>query len=117
MILVVEDDAGVRVLIEQMLALRGYDFITVKNAEEALIELERQPRISLLLTDIRMPGLNGWELARRAVEGRAIKVMYITGYLGKIPDDSPDAPLIRKPWGLREFYMCVENLIGLPLHQ
>jgi CheY-like chemotaxis protein len=114
LIIVVEDDAEIRVLIDQILKLRGYNVVTLKNGEEALIEIERQPCISLLLTDIRMPGISGWELARRAVEARAIKVMYITGYLGEIPDDSPHAPLLRKPWGLRDFYMCVESLIGPP---
>jgi len=98
-----------------MLALREYRVITARNGEEALAEIRGNYLISLLLTDIRMPGIPGWELARRAVEMRPIKVMYITGWLGQeVPDGAPHGPLLRKPWGASEFYRCVERLIGAP---
>jgi len=44
-----------------------------------------------MITDIRMPGIDGWELARRATEMRpGLKVLYITGYSGeKAPNDAP----------------------------
>ena len=61
-----------------------------------------------------MPGINGWELARRATEVRAgLKVLYITGYPGEqAPDDAPPGPMLRKPWRAKEFYRCIEQLIG-----
>ena len=92
MLIVVEDDDGVRVLVEELLLDRG----------------------SNVITDIRMPGIDGWELARRATEMRAdIKVLYITGYPGEQrPDDAPPGPLLRKPWRAGEFYKCLEQLIG-----
>ena len=115
LILVVEDDNNVRCLIKDMLALREYRVITARNGEEALAEIRGNYLISLLLTDIRMPGIPGWELARRAVEMRPIKVMYITGWLGQeVPDGAPHGPLLQKPWGVSEFYRCVERLIGAP---
>ena len=77
-------------------------------------KIQHEPRLSLLITDIRMPGIDGWELARRAREMRAdIKVIYITGYPGEQrPDDAPPGPLLRKPWRAGEFYECLEQLIG-----
>ena len=115
LILVVEDDNNVRCLIKDMLALREYRVITARNGEEALAEIRGNYLISLLLTDIRMPGISGWELARRAVEMRPIKVMYITGWLGQeVPDGAPHGPLLQKPWRASEFYRCVERLIGAP---
>jgi CheY-like chemotaxis protein len=67
-----------------------------------------------VITDIRMPGIDGWELARRATELRAdLKVLYITGYPGEQrPHDAPPGPLLRKPWRAGEFYECLEQLIG-----
>jgi CheY-like chemotaxis protein len=114
MLIVVEDDDGVRVLVEELLLERGYDVITAQNGVEGLDRIQREPRLSLVITDIRMPGIDGWELARRATEMRAdLKVLYITGYPGEQrPDDAPPGPLLRKPWRTGEFYTCLDQLIG-----
>ena len=114
MLIVVEDDDGVRVLVEELLLNRGYNVITAQTGAEGLDRIRREPRLCLVITDIRMPGIDGWELARRATEMRAdIKVLYITGYPGEQrPDDAPPGPLLRKPWRAGEFYKCLEQLIG-----
>jgi len=114
MLIVVEDDDGVRVLVEELLLDRGYNVITAQTGAEGLDRIRREPRLCLVITDIRMPGIDGWELARRATEMRAdIKVLYITGYPGEQrPDNAPPGPLLRKPWRAGEFYKCLEQLIG-----
>ena len=114
MLIVVEDDDGVRVLVKELLLDRGYNVITAQTGAEGLDRIRREPRLCLVITDIRMPGIDGWELARRATEMRAdIKVLYITGYPGEQrPDDAPPGPLLRKPWRAGEFYKCLEQLIG-----
>jgi len=115
LILVVEDGADIRIMIEQMLQLRGYCVTGVRDGAEAITAIHRNPRISFLLTDIRMPGISGWELARQAVEIRPMKVMYITCWLGQeVPGRAPHGPLLQKPWRASEFYRCVERLIGAP---
>ena len=114
MLIVVDDDDGVRVVLQEVLLDRGYNVITAKDGAEGLKSLRRERRLSLLITDIRMPGIDGWELARRARETRPdIKVLYITGYPGEQrPADAPAGPLLRKPWRTDDFYKCVEQLIG-----
>ena len=114
MLIVVEDDDGVRVLVEELLLDRGYNVITAQTGAEGLDRIQREPSLSLVITDIRMPGIDGWELARRAMEMRAgLKVLYITGYPGEQrPNDAPPGPLLRKPWRAGEFYECLEQLIG-----
>ena len=114
MLIVVDDDDGIRVLLGELLADRGYDVITAQNGAEGLDRIRREPRLSLLITDIRMAGIDGWELARRAQAMRAdLKVLYITGYPGEhYPDDAAPGPLLRKPWRAGEFYRCVELLLG-----
>lgn len=67
-ILVVDDDEGVRENLAELFELVGYSVLTAANASEAMEEL-RKHDVDLLLTDHRMPGLNGLELiesARRA---------------------------------------------------
>ena len=114
MIIVVDDDDGVRLLVEELLLDRGYDVITAQNGAEGLDRIQREPRLSLIVTDIRMPGIDGWQLARRATEIRPdIKVLYITGYPGEQPpDNAPWGPLLRKPWRSDEIYRCIEQLIS-----
>jgi CheY-like chemotaxis protein len=108
------DDDGIRVLLEELLLDRGYNVVTAPNGAEGLDRIQREPRLSLLITDIRMPGIDGWELARRARKMRAdLKVLYITGYPGEQhPGDAPPGPLLRKPWRAGEFYNHIEQLIG-----
>src|SRR5215831_6513132 len=57
MLIVVDDDDGIRVLLEELLVDRGYDVITAQNGAEGLDRIRREPRLSLLITDIRMPGI------------------------------------------------------------
>jgi CheY-like chemotaxis protein len=114
MMIVVEDDEGVRGLTKGLLLDRGYDVITARNGAEGLARIESEPRLSIVITDIRMPGIDGWELARRARAVRSdIKVLYITGYPGEHPPaNAPAGRLLRKPWRADEFHRCVEELIG-----
>ena len=114
MLIVVEDEEGVRALLEELLRDRGYSVITAENGTQGLDLVEREPNLRLIITDIRMPGIDGWEFARRAMQVRSdIKVVYITGFAGeRRPDDAPPGPLLRKPWRAREFFRCIEQLIG-----
>ena len=114
MLIVVDDDDEIRVLAKELLLDRGYHVITAQNGAEGLDQIQHEPQLTLMITDIRMPGIDGWELARRATDMRPnLKVLYITGYPGEeTPDDAPPGPLLRKPWRAGEFYRSIEQLIG-----
>jgi len=62
-ILLVDDDPAQRIAIGCMLERGGYEVITAEDGQEALLRLKRE-RISLLLTDWEMPGIDGVELCR-----------------------------------------------------
>ncbi len=68
-VLLVEDEPGVRELVLEVLESNGYKVIEAANGLEALAALETEsvPEIDLLLTDIVMPELSGFELAERVV--------------------------------------------------
>ena len=91
-ILVVEDDARLRSLAEQILATRGYHVLSAAHAREALTLVERhRSKLSLLLTDVMLPGANGRELARRALTVvPTLSIIYMSGYTdaGPIPHRS-----------------------------
>jgi len=81
-ILVVDDEESVRVFLRKILSMRGFDMVEAGSGAEALAHLERLGNsVNLLLTDIRMPGMNGVELARAAAELYPdLPVVYISGY-------------------------------------
>ena len=80
-ILVVEDEAGVRHMSVDALRELGYTVIQAENAAQALQLLDLQPSVSLLFTDIVMPDMNGRRLADEALERRPdLKILFTTGY-------------------------------------
>jgi signal transduction histidine kinase len=101
-VLVVEDDADVRGYVVETLRSLGYDVLEAVDAEQALRLVDQYTTISLLLTDVVMPGKNGRKLASEACERRpSLRVLYMTGYSrnaivhhGRLDSD---VELIQKP--------------------
>ena len=80
-VLVVEDEASVRLVTVDALRDLGYFVLHAGDADEALAALGSGQRVDLLFTDIVMPGRNGRELAEAAQALRSeLKVLYTTGY-------------------------------------
>ncbi|MGE0650125.1 MAG: ATP-binding protein [Alphaproteobacteria bacterium] len=80
-VLVVEDDADVRWLVVQMLEDLGYAPLEAESPQNALDLLDATPQISILMTDVVMPQMNGRVLADKAVKKRPdLKVLFTTGY-------------------------------------
>jgi FixJ family two-component response regulator/nitrogen-specific signal transduction histidine kinase len=79
-ILIVDDEAGIRKVLGISLADRGYAVLTAENANDALLTFAReQPEI--VLTDIKMPGMDGIELLRRLKQDNPnTEVVVITGH-------------------------------------
>ena len=82
-VLIVEDEAPVRVLVRSVLERHGYHVLEANSGVDALpIWLEHKDQIRLLLTDMVMPhGVSGRELATRLRGDKPdLKVMYTSGY-------------------------------------
>jgi two-component system cell cycle response regulator CpdR len=69
-VLVVDDDAAVLDVIACMLEDLGCEVLCAHGGDEALEILSRQQNVSILITDINMPGMDGHELAERATRIR-----------------------------------------------
>jgi CheY-like chemotaxis protein len=65
-VLVVEDEPGVRELIKRVLTLAGREVVAVAGPRAALAVLLRQPAIALMLVDVVMPEMDGYDLAAEA---------------------------------------------------
>ncbi len=76
-ILVVDDDKGVRDAMAGLLDDFGYDVAVAADGEEALILLQ-DSTFGLILTDLNMPGMDGWSLAGRIKKDSSTPVVLIT---------------------------------------
>ncbi len=99
-ILVVEDDPDVRDYASRVLEDCGYTVLTAEDGATALSMLGDGVRIDVLFTDIVMPGIDGIEVARRAVEQMpGLKVLFASGYTAGF---GPVQHLLKKPYRPRQ---------------
>ena len=108
--LVVDDDPAVLELLAEMLEELGCEVLTQQNAAEALTVLRKDRRIEILLTDINMPGIAGFELAEQAKRLRpGVKPILVSGR----ETDGYGYPLLRKPFLQNDLVRVLRETTGL----
>ncbi|WP_159727829.1 response regulator [Methylosinus sp. Ce-a6] len=115
-ILIVEDDVRVRDLTADTLEELGYNVLTAESAAAALRQLEVNPNISLLFTDVVMPDTNGRKLAEEAWKRRPdLKILFTTGYTPNAVVHNgvldPGVELIVKPYSIDRLARKVRDLL------
>jgi len=111
-ILVVEDDAQVRMLVTVVLEDLRYHTQVVGDADAAIPILASAQAIDLLVTDVGLPGMNGRQLAEIARQSRpSLPVLFMTGYAEKAQERASfldeGMAMIAKPFLLDEFSAAV----------
>lgn len=100
-VLVVEDDAMIRMDVVSMIEDAGYDVLEAPDADAAIAILETRLDISIVFTDIEMPGsMNGLKLAY-AVRDRwpPVSIIIASGRIRPQPDEMPsEVQFLRKPY-------------------
>jgi two-component system, cell cycle sensor histidine kinase and response regulator CckA len=116
-VLVVEDEKNLREVAVTLLQQGGYRVLEAKDAEEALrIIRTSQLEISLLLTDVVMPGRSGAELAREAQAGHPkMRCLFMSGYSGDLVGRqgvvTEEASFIEKPFTKKSLLMKVHSIL------
>ncbi len=116
-ILLVDDEAQVRNLLEQLLHREGYAIRTASNAEAALALFAAGERFDLLLTDVMMPGLSGLELSERvdALHG-ALPTLFISGHTANARllrgDLPPHQRFLQKPFAPEDLARALRELLA-----
>ena len=116
-ILIVDDDPGQRSLLDSFLRSQGFDTVTVASGEQALETLQ-SGGISMMISDVRMPGLSGLETMRRArLEHAVLPILLVTAYadireaVGAMRDGALN--YLAKPIDLDELLVTVQQATGI----
>lgn len=109
-ILVVDDEEEVREILAESLMDFGYGVLTAASGEAALAALDGDCGVAMVITDVRMPGMSGLDLAdevrRRWPE---VKVVLISGYF--LPQAAPQR-FLKKPFHMKELASIVRAELG-----
>ncbi len=76
-VLLIEDDASIGTLVRTYLERDSFEVVWLKTGEEALLELARQ-KIDLLVLDIGLPGIDGFEVCRRVRARSQVPILMLT---------------------------------------
>jgi len=110
-ILVVDDNARALRAMSELLEFEGFSVLTAKNGLDALNKMRTADHISLVLLDLWMPVMDGWEVLRRKRSDAAIAEIPVV-VLSAVPPASLDGAdeVLRKPVDLRPFVDTVRRL-------
>jgi len=110
-VLIVDDDPGVVQTTKAMLEHGGLNVLTAVSGEQALRILSTKPQgIDLVLSDVRMSGMNGPELIKKVKQmSPSTGVMLMSGYTEMSKQD-PDVPFISKPFRLITVLAAIQEI-------
>lgn len=113
-ILVVEDDAIVRMLIVDVLEELEFKVLEADGSETAMQLLaDTSCAIDLLMTDVGLPGMNGRELAEKARELRPLlPILFASGYADHL-ELGHNMQVIGKPFSIDQLRDTVKNILSI----
>jgi|HubBroStandDraft_6_1064221.scaffolds.fasta_scaffold29483_2 PAS domain S-box-containing protein len=111
-ILLVEDEDGVRHVMETMLKRHGYQVLSSASSIDAMAVAERyQGGIDLLVTDVVMPGMSGRKMAEcMLVDRPGMKVLFVSGY-GESLDSQAKSTFLQKPFTTDELALKIREVL------
>jgi two-component system cell cycle sensor histidine kinase/response regulator CckA len=115
-ILLVDDEAVLRRLAVTILARQGYVVVEAAGPTEALALGAAAPdSFDLILADVMMPGMRGWEMVDRLrVSQPRARVLYMSGYVGELdrPTIEKVRPLLSKPFRPKDLIEEVRRVLS-----
>ena len=115
-VFLVDDDEALLEALGGLLESEGYEVVTARNGQEALEKLSKVTPPGVILLDLKMPVMDGWQfLEARAAESLAPKspVVLLSG-LAFIPNAPGIADFLSKPINPSRLLACVQRFCGEP---
>jgi DNA-binding NtrC family response regulator len=111
-VLVVDDDGDVCEMLSELLSQAGYDVRCAHDGEEAWADVQRDPP-DLILSDIRMPKLDGIDLASRLIsEGYRTPIILMSA--SHVDRAGVSAAFIRKPFAFDHLLAAIARALDTP---
>jgi two-component system cell cycle sensor histidine kinase/response regulator CckA len=116
-VLLVDDDVAVLIATRRILASYGYSVLEAASGEAALqLARENARRIDVVLTDVRMPSLDGPSLVAKLVEViPTLRVVYMSGYTeGRLEEEfpAPGLAFLSKPFTVEQLTRTLAAVLG-----
>jgi CheY-like chemotaxis protein len=115
-VLLVDDEVELSTAVEQILEMEGFSVVRVQEARAALSLLEHGLRPSLVILDLSMPVMDGWELCRALQSDAALREIPIAVCTGMVvgkktvlPPRAADAGFLEKPLDLDRLLALVRS--------
>ena len=111
-VLVIDDEGGTSGFLQEALPNRGYSVTTASNGVEGLQKFQ-QDNFDVVLTDLTMPKMDGWEVARRIKKVSPRTPVILMS--GKLPESNPEglfAGTITKPFTLDEIIQTIKKALS-----
>ena len=113
-VLVVEDEPGVRELIRAVLARAGHDVVAADGPRAALAALSRPPAIGLMIVDLVMPEMDGYDLVAAARATTAgLPVIFISGFAPDSARQGPGDAFLAKPFTPSQLLSAVRTALDM----
>jgi len=116
-ILVVDDEEDLVELVQVSLEALGYKVVTATNGKQGLEQLNNNPSIDLLFSDVVMPGgINGYQLAQQAkAKNASLKILLTSGFQEKVVTETNktefDNNLLSKPYSQTDILLRIRELL------
>jgi CheY-like chemotaxis protein len=116
-ILLADDDAAARDLVQRALASDGHSVVATHDGQEALEKLQSGATFDLLISDVQMPAVDGIELIEKAVAiAPGMRVILMSGFAGELDRaahlKSKIAYVISKPFTLEQVRGVVRSALA-----
>ncbi len=112
-ILIIEDDADMRSLLIDVVASANVEAEQASDGETAIQKIESGYQPDLVLLDLHLPGVDGWEVFRLLREKTSSKIAVVTADVLAAPEFVKDADAVfTKPFPLVELLVKIESLLG-----
>jgi CheY-like chemotaxis protein len=109
-ILIVEDDLDIREALAEALGFEGYDVVLAENGQDALDVLRDGPLPDVVLLDLLMPVMSGWQFRKEQLADPALAGIPVIVVSASAPGDARPDRYIPKPFSIDELLTAVAEL-------
>jgi CheY-like chemotaxis protein len=109
-VLVVDDEEDLREMIRDGLQLSGYNVVTAREGQDAFDQISRIPHLCLVLLDLVMPGMDGWDFLRKMRERpelASVPVVVHSSMRGRAPQGA--TLVLQKPTRFGQLLSVVQD--------